>query len=210
MEPLHKWMETSIPFDASDCPKNILAVGQLPLVVSPTIANIRLYHVLVDGGAAFNIISLVAFQKLQISMSRLSSSCPFLGVGPGSIIPRGSISLPVTFGTPENYRTESILFDVMEVNLPFNTIIGRPALYQFMTATHYGYLVLKMPSPNSIIRIHGDRTVGVFALEKLQALVATHEVVVGQGHQSRHHRARAIVTHPLHPAWGPQTMRIFP
>jgi hypothetical protein len=122
-------METSIAFDASGCPKNMLGAGQLQLVISPTIANIKLYHILVDGGVAFNIISLAAFQKLQISMSRLSSLCPFLGVGPGSIIPRGSISLPVTFGTPENYHTESILFDVMEVNLPFNTIIGRPALY---------------------------------------------------------------------------------
>jgi hypothetical protein len=87
-----------------------------------------LYHILVDGGAALNLISLVAFQKLQISMSRLSPSCPFLGVGLGSIIPRDSISLLVTFRKHENYRMESVLFDVVEVNLPFNAIIGRPAL----------------------------------------------------------------------------------
>jgi hypothetical protein len=62
-------------------------------------------------------------------MSRLSPSCPFLGVGLGSIIPRGSISLPITFRTLENYYTESVLFDAAEVNLPFNAIIGRPTLY---------------------------------------------------------------------------------
>jgi hypothetical protein len=33
------------------------------------------------------------------------------------------------FETPENYRTENVIFDVAEVNLPFNAIIGRPALY---------------------------------------------------------------------------------
>jgi hypothetical protein len=71
-------------------------------------------------------------------MSRLSPSHPFLGVGSGSIITCGSISLPVTFRTPENYRTESIIFDVAEVNLPFNAIIGRPVLYQFMAIAHYG------------------------------------------------------------------------
>jgi hypothetical protein len=38
--------------------------GQLSLVVSVTIANIRLYHVVVDGGAALNLISLAAFKKL--------------------------------------------------------------------------------------------------------------------------------------------------
>jgi hypothetical protein len=114
-------------------------------------------------------------------MSRLSPSCLFLGVGPGSIILRGSISLPVTFRTHENYRTESVIFDIMEVKLPFNAIIGRPALYQFMVVIHYGYLVLKMPSPNGIIKIRVDRSAGVFTLEKLQALAMDHEAAVGQG-----------------------------
>jgi hypothetical protein len=95
--PHHKWMETSIRFDASECPRNVVGVGQLSLVVSPTIANVGLYHVLIDGGVALNVISLTAFQKLQIPMSRLSPSRSFFGVGLGSIIPCGSISLPVTF-----------------------------------------------------------------------------------------------------------------
>jgi hypothetical protein len=45
--------------------------GQLPLLVSPTITNTKLYHVLVDGGVAVNLISLVAFKRLQIPMSKL-------------------------------------------------------------------------------------------------------------------------------------------
>jgi hypothetical protein len=110
--PHHKWMETSINFDASDCPKNRAGAGQLPLLVSLTIANIRLYHVLVDGGAALNLISLIAFKKLQISMSKLAPSRPFSGLGPVSVMSHGSISLPVRFGTPENC-TESFLFDVV-------------------------------------------------------------------------------------------------
>jgi hypothetical protein len=126
------------------------ASGQLPLVVSPTVANIRLYHVLIDGDAALNLISLTAFQKLQIRLSKLAPLHPFSGVGLGSIIPRGSISLSVTFGMPEIYHTESVVFDVAEASLPFNAILGRPALYQFMTVAHYGYLVLKMSSPNNM------------------------------------------------------------
>jgi hypothetical protein len=114
-------------------------------------------------------------------MSRLPPSHPFLDVGSGSNIPRGSISLPVTFGTPENYCTEGILLNVAEGNHPFNAIIGRPALYQFMAISHYGYLFLKMPSPNGIIKICGDCSAGVFTLEKVHALAVTHEVVAGQG-----------------------------
>jgi hypothetical protein len=39
--PHHKCMETS-DFDASDCPKNMAGAGQLPLVISPTITNVRM------------------------------------------------------------------------------------------------------------------------------------------------------------------------
>ena len=83
------------------------------------------------------------------------------------MFPLGSITLPVTFGTEE-----SVQFDVAEVNLPFNAIIGRPALYRFMAIAHYGYLVLKMPSPAGVLTVRGDRTAAVAAVEKLHALAA--------------------------------------
>jgi hypothetical protein len=142
-------------------------VGLLLLLVSSTIINIKLYHVLIDGGVALNVISLAAFKKLQIPMSKLQPSCPFSIVGLVSVILCSCISLPATFRSLENFRTESILFDVAEVSLSFNAILGRPALYQFMAVSHYGYLVLKMSSPNDILKIRKDRDVGVSALEKL-------------------------------------------
>jgi hypothetical protein len=70
--------------------------------------------------------------------------------GPVSVMPCSCISLLLTFGTVESFRTESVLFDVAEDNLLFNAILGRPALYQFMAVAHYGHLVLKMPSPNGV------------------------------------------------------------
>jgi hypothetical protein len=80
--------------------------------------------------------------------------------------------LPVTFGTEENFRTENIQFDAAEVNLPFNAIIGRPALYRFMAISHYGYLVLMMPSPAGILTVQGDRIAALAAVEKLHTLAA--------------------------------------
>jgi hypothetical protein len=64
----HKWVETPIGFDSFDYPKSMAGSGQLPLLVSPTISNVKLYHVLIDGGAALNLISLVA---LKIPMGKL-------------------------------------------------------------------------------------------------------------------------------------------
>jgi hypothetical protein len=56
--PHRKWVKTPVGFDATDCPKSMAGTGQLPLLVSPTITNVKLYHVLIDGGAALNLISL--------------------------------------------------------------------------------------------------------------------------------------------------------
>jgi hypothetical protein len=93
-------------------------------------------------------------------------------VGPQPVYPLGSIALPVTFGTEENFRTENVQFDVVEVNLPFNAIIGRPTLYRFMAIAHYGYLVLKMSSPAGVLTVRGDRAAALVAVEKLHALAA--------------------------------------
>jgi hypothetical protein len=68
-------------------------------------------------------------------------------------MPCGCISLPVTFRTPENFHTKSILFFIAEVNLPFKASLGRSGLYQFMAVAHYRYLVLKMLSPNGVLKI---------------------------------------------------------
>jgi hypothetical protein len=79
--PHHKWVETLIGFDTSDCPKSMAGTEQLPLLVSPTISNIKLYHVLINGGATLNLISLAAFKKLHIPMGKLQPSRPFSGAG---------------------------------------------------------------------------------------------------------------------------------
>jgi hypothetical protein len=170
--PHQRWRSTTISFGASDYPENMAGAGILPLITAPVIANMKLHHVLIDGGARLNVISHVAFKQLQIPGSRLGPSCPFSRVGPQPVYPLGSIALPVTFGTEENFCTENVQFDVAEINLPFNAIIGRPALYRFMAIAHYGYLVLKMSSPAGVLTVRGDRPTALAAVEKLHALAA--------------------------------------
>jgi hypothetical protein len=50
-----------------------------------------------------------------------------------------------------------------------------------MAISHYGYLVLKMPSPNSVINVYGDRSAIISALEKLQVLAVAYEAAVNHG-----------------------------
>jgi hypothetical protein len=179
--PHQRWRSTTISFGPSDCPKNMAGAGVLPLVTAPTIANIKLHHVLIDGGAGLNVISYAAFKQLQIPESKLDPSRPLSRVGPHPVYPVGTISLLLTFGTEENFRTENVQFDVAEVNLAFNAIIGRPALYRFMAVAHYGYLVLKMPSPAGVLTMQGDRTAAVAVVEKLHALATASSQLPAQG-----------------------------
>jgi hypothetical protein len=168
--PHQRWRSTTISFGESDCPDNMAAAGVLPLITATIIANMWLHHVLIDGGAGLNVTSHAAFKQLQIPGSHLGPSRPFSGVGPQTVYPLRSIALSVTFGTEENFCTENVVFDVAEVNLPFNAIIGRPALYWFMAISHYGYLFLKMLSPTGVLTMRGDRAATLAAIEKLHAL----------------------------------------
>ena len=46
--------------------ENMAGASILPLITAPVIANMKLHHVLIDGGAALNVISHAAFKQLQI------------------------------------------------------------------------------------------------------------------------------------------------
>jgi hypothetical protein len=64
--------------------------------------------------------------------------------------------MPVTFETPENYRTEFLRFEVASFDYRYNAIIGRPGLAKFMAIPHYSYMILKMPGPQEIIIMRTD------------------------------------------------------
>ena len=111
---------------------------------------------LVDGGVGLNVLSIEAFSLLHIPLERLRPRKPFSGVGGGSARSLGQIRLPVTFGTRDNYRTELVDFDIARIGLPYNAILGYPALAQFMAATHLAYNLMQMPGNKGVLTVKGD------------------------------------------------------
>jgi hypothetical protein len=115
--------------------------------------------VLIDGGAGFNIIFLETLRKMGLEFTRMitPTSVPFYRIVPGkAAMPLGPITLPVTFETPSNYRTEFIEFEVAYFESSYHAILGRPALAKFMAILHYPYLLLKMPGTNGVLSLRGD------------------------------------------------------
>jgi hypothetical protein len=70
--------------------------------------------------------------------------------------PIGQIALPVTFGTLENFCTETIQFEVTNFETAYNAFLGRLTLSKFIAIPHYAYLVLMMPGPRVAIPIRRD------------------------------------------------------
>ena len=85
------------------------------------------------------------------------SNAPFYGIIPGnSSTPIGLVTLPVTFGTEQNFRIECIKFEVADFESSYHAILGRLALAKFMDVPHYVYLLLKMPGNTGVLSLPGD------------------------------------------------------
>jgi hypothetical protein len=148
-------------------------VGTIPLLCTPTINNIAVNRTLIDGGAGLNIISIEVFKKMQVSYHRLMPTRPFFGVIEGSTTPIGQVRLPVTFGTRDNYKTESLNFDVAYIALAYNAILGYLALARFMVTTHHGFNVLKILGANGTIIMRCNEKDALRSVEHVYREAAT-------------------------------------
>ena len=79
------------------------------------------------------------------------------------------------FGTRQNYRTESLDFDVAHISLPYNAILGYPALAKFMAVTHHAFNMVKIPGHDGIISVRGEVEDVVRSIERaFKELVVSH------------------------------------
>jgi hypothetical protein len=112
--------------------------GDILSKLAPSSRIVKLYRVLVDGGSSLNILFLVSFNQMGLSESLVHPSrAPFNGIVPSAATtPVSQITLPVTFGTRENFCTETIQFEVTNFEIAYNAFLGRPAHSKFMAIPH--------------------------------------------------------------------------
>jgi hypothetical protein len=147
------WSEHTITFSRADQWLNFDHPGKYPLLVDPVIRESRVKKVIVDRGSSINVTFPQTLLGLVVALKDLTESdTPFFGIVPTEgEYPLEHIYMPVTFGTPENYRTEFLRFEVASFDCGYNAIIGRPGLAKFMVIPHYSYMILKMSGPQGII-----------------------------------------------------------
>ena len=96
----------------------------------------------------------------------------FQGVNGNVTRPLGKITLLITFGDQKNFRTETIVFDVADTPLPYNGILGRPALAKFMVVSHFAYNMMKLPVPWEVLKVKADVGDVVLCVQKLNLAIA--------------------------------------
>jgi len=146
-----------ITFDRRDQWVHLPRPGAYPLVVCPVVSQVCLAKVLVDGGSALDIIFASTLQSMGYDMASLvPSDQGFYSIIPGAgSTPVGRATLPVTFGTRDNYRTEYVNFEVAEFEASYHAILGRSSLTKFMAIPNHTYLLLKMPAPKGVLSVKG-------------------------------------------------------
>jgi hypothetical protein len=111
------------------------------MVISCVIKGFLVYNDLVDTGSVADIIFAKAFRQMQEQNDKIHDvTHPLCGFGGRQIVAHGKITISITFGYVNNTRTEQVLFDIVDMDYPYNAIIGRWTLNAFKAVLHPAYI----------------------------------------------------------------------
>ena len=144
------------------------------MVLDPIIGGFHLTRVLMDGGSSLNLLYQDTVRKMGIDPSRIKpTKTTFKGVIPGvEANCTGSVTLEVVFGSPDNFRSEELIFDIVPFRSGYHALLGRTTFAKFNAVPHYAYLKLKMPGPRGVITVNGNTERSLRTEEHTAALAA--------------------------------------
>ena len=78
----------------------------------------------------------------------------------------------MVFGSPDNFRSEELIFNIVPFRSGYHALLGRTAFARFNMVPHYAYLKLKMPGPRGIITVNGNTERSLRTEEQITVLAA--------------------------------------
>jgi hypothetical protein len=177
-----KWSHIPITFSLED-----LHLKDYPhndaMVISCVIKGFFVHNVLVDTDSAADIIFTKAFRQMQEPDDKIHDAThPLCGFRGRQIVAHVKITMSVTFGYVHNTRIEQVVFDIVDMEYPYNAIISRGTLNAFEAVLHPTYLCMKIPSEQGPIAVHGSQEVARRAKGSWMDSKAIHNIDETEAH----------------------------
>jgi hypothetical protein len=159
------------------------------MVISCVIKGFLVHNVLVDTDSAVDMIFAKAFRQMQEPDDNIHDATqPLYGFGGRQVVALGKITMLITFGYVHNTRTEQVVFDIIDMEYPYNAIIGPGTLNAFKAILHPAYLCMKIPSGQGPIVIHGSQEAARRAEGNRMDSMAIHNIDESEAHQQYKHK----------------------
>ena len=144
------------------------------MVLDPIINGFHLTRVLMDGDSSLNLLYHDTVRKMGIDPSRIKPTrTTFKGIIPGvEANCTGSVTLDVVFGSPDNFRSKELIFDIIPFRSGYHALLGRTTFAKFNAVPHCTYLKLKMLGPREVKTVNGNTERSLRTEEHTAALTA--------------------------------------
>ncbi|KAL2513134.1 Ribonuclease H [Abeliophyllum distichum] len=115
-------------------------------------------RVLVDNGSAADVMSWEVFLGLKISHSKIKPvTTPVHGFRGATVIPEGTIELPVTLGSYPASVVIMTSFLLVKAPMAYNAIYGRPLLNAARAVVSTYHQVMKFPTSQGVGCVRSDQ-----------------------------------------------------
>ncbi|XP_074337068.1 uncharacterized protein LOC141674248 [Apium graveolens] len=142
-----------------------------PIIINPPIGQNKIWKVLVDTGSSANILFHKTYCKMNLAREKLEpcNEAPLYAFGGHPIQFEGTITLPVLLGKLPYTVEKPVKFYVVWIEIPYNTILGRPFLSTFEAVESIPHLMLKFPTEKWVGEMRSDqKTTRIIMLEDLE------------------------------------------
>ncbi|XP_070049409.1 uncharacterized protein [Nicotiana tomentosiformis] len=144
--------EDDITFTEEDADGLLLPHNDM-LVISLNVPDFKIKCVLVDPGSSANIIQWRVLEQAKLTESIIPATKILVGFNLASVTTRGEILLL----TNTEGVTKITLFEVVNGDMGYNIILGRPWLHKMKDVPSTYHQLLKFPTPEGIKQIRGDQ-----------------------------------------------------
>ncbi|XP_070047191.1 uncharacterized protein [Nicotiana tomentosiformis] len=149
---LWKIAEDDITFTEEDMDGLLLPYNDA-LVISLNVLDLKIKRVLVDPGSSTNIILWRVLEQAKLTGNIIPATTLLAVFNMASVITGGEILLP----TNGEGVMKMTLFEVVDDDISYNIILGRPWLHEMKVVPLTYHQLLKFLTPEGVKQIRGDQ-----------------------------------------------------